>query len=508
MFRPTPAALLSLFVLILAPLQPARADDAKSYDVVVYGGTSSGVIAAVKAARLGKSAVLIEPGKHLGGLTSGGLGATDIGNKGAIGGMSRDFYRALGKAYGQEEAWKFEPHVAEKIYDDWAAEAKVPVVKGERLDLKNGVKKDGPRIVSIAMESGKTFAGKVFIDATYEGDLMAKAGVDYRVGREARAEYGESLNGVCFGHGGHQFTKPVDPYVKPGDPKSGLLPGVHAGSPGEDGQGDKRVQAYNFRICMTDVKENQLPFPKPAGYDPMRYELLLRYLNGGVFDVFGNNQRMPNGKTDTNNNGAFSSDNIGMNYDYPEGDYATRDKIFQDHVTYHQGMLWFLANDPRVPAKAREFTKQWGLCKDEFQDTGGWGHQLYVREARRMRGAYTMVQQNCEGKDVAPTPSAWPPTGWTPTTPSVSLTRPATPRTRGTCRSTGSRRTRFPTGRSRRRRTNAATCWCRCVCRPPTSRTARSGWSRSSWCSARAPRRPPRWRSTRTCRCRRSTTPS
>ncbi len=375
---------------------------------------------------MGKTVLLIEPGEHLGGLTSGGLGATDIGNKGAIGGIAREYYRRLGQHYAlptawkfekpeayrgarggtaaEPEAWMFEPSVAEQIYRDMLKEEHVPVVFRERLDLKQGVQKSGARITRIRMESGQSFAGRVFIDATYEGDLMATAGVKYTVGREANSQYDETLNGVQLGSKTHQFKVLVDPYVKPGDPQSGLLLGIQGTDPGQHGQGDRKVQAYNYRMCLTDVAENKLPFPKPAGYDPARYELLLRYITAGVWDAFGPKGSiimMPNRKTDVNNNGGFSTDNIGMNYDYPDGDYTTREKIIQEHITYQQGMLWFLANDPRLPEQVRKDTNRWGLCKDEFLTTGGWPHQIYVREARRMVSAYVMTQHNCQGRTAA-----------------------------------------------------------------------------------------------------------
>lgn len=395
----------------------------KAYDIVVYGGTSAGVIAAVQAVRMGRSVVLVSPDRQLGGLTTAGLGWTDTGNRSVIGGLSKEFYHRIWKHYQNDSAWSwqsreefdtaqgqhgtafnsedetvwvFEPSVAEKVYDNLIKEYDIELHRDEWLNRSSGVEKRNGRIRAITTLSGKTYTGSMFIDATYEGDLMAASGVSYTAGREPNSKYGETINGIQAGRESNQMPWGVDPYNEPGNPDSGILPWppINSEPGGENGEGDHRIQAYCYRMCLTDVEENRVPIEQPDDYDENDFELLFRTIDAGQKNRFYKFSQIPNYKTDSNNDNGMSTNLIGRNYDYPDRSYDRRREIVEEHRYWQQGMAWSLRNHPRVPDELRREHSRLGLAADEFRQTNHWPHQIYVRVGRRMAGDLVVTENH------------------------------------------------------------------------------------------------------------------
>jgi FAD dependent oxidoreductase len=387
----------------------------------------------VQAAAMGKRVVLVEAGQHLGGMSVEGLGGTDIDNhkefqnSPAVGGLALEFYRRINAYYGRTKAfdetirnrgrnaslWRFEPHVAEAVFDAWVKESGVIVLRGHRLKETGGVSKNGPRITALHFENEAEIAANVFMDATYEGDLLARAGISFAVGREGNAKYQETKNGIQLDTTHGQFGKRIDPYRTPGDSASGLIHGVQSGPVGTYGMADESIQGYCFRLCLTKSPDKRIAITKPASYDPAHYELQRRYIAaGGV--ITPPSTSIPGGKTDPGSWHHLAGNLTGWNHRYPVASYAERAEMLRSSRDYIQGLYWFMANDPAVPDAQRKIWAEWGLCNDEFTDNDGWPRAFYVRNGRRMVSDFVLTEAHIKKNKPEPIDDSvglifWPP---------------------------------------------------------------------------------------------------
>lgn len=410
----------------------------QSHDLVIYGATSAGVTASIQGAKLGYKVLLIEPSDHLGGMLVEGLGGSDIDNHGnfqnspAVSGLALEFYRRIASKYDQIEklenviangikdpsVWRFESKVAEQVIREWLTEyPQLKILSGQRLiEGEGAVTLADGRIISISLESGTEVGGRIFIDSTIEGDLLAAAGISYAVGRENNSKYGETLNGIRGENTYRQFEVNVDPYRIRGDPKSGLIPTIQDEPFGVAGEADDRLQAFCFRVCLTQDPDNQIPFHAPPDYEREEYEIYLRYLKAGG-KLYTPRATLPNGKTDLGAWHDLSHNLYGMNRGYPEASYQRRQEILEYHRDFTQGLFYFLATDPEVgkldSARQKNWAS-WGLAKDEFVDNAGWPRNFYVRDGRRMVSDYVITEHHVRKKNPTPVTDAvalafWPP---------------------------------------------------------------------------------------------------
>ncbi|KAK5688049.1 hypothetical protein LTS10_000027 [Elasticomyces elasticus] len=406
-----------------------------SYDLVVYGSTSGAVAVAITAARLGRTVALVSPQQHIGGIQINGLGATDIDNQAefqnstTLGGISLEFHERISRHYGRSkrlaqvvegrlkdpEVWRFESKVAEEVISQWLSEYPSIAIIKSRLRAVDSVNRTDSSIRSICLEHGNVLTGKVFVEATYEGDLLAASDIPWTIGRESSSTYNESLAGIRGETLYRQIEVDIDPHRNAGEPSSGLLYGISDEAFGIPGDGDLHLQSYSYRVPLTDTPENRVPFTRPDSYDPAHYELHRRYFAAGG-KCYVPKKRLPGEKTDLiGSESALSTDLLGMNDQWPAATYEERNLILSETAAFTKGLFWFFATDAGVPEECRAEWSRFGYCRDEFPDNNHFPRELYVRDGRRMVSdcivtEATATRDNCEQQVPDPIAVAYWPT--------------------------------------------------------------------------------------------------